>query len=108
MPKTVGLIPPVPGDKIQLALDVELQKKIMVVRKVKAAIIVTIPQTGEILASISLKSFNSQDFEDGISNIQKYLTDKNNPLFNRVAEGSYPGSLFKLVVATAGFGRKSN
>ncbi len=108
--KTVGLIPPVPGDKIQLALDVELQKKSYeLVRKVKAAIIVTIPQTGEILASISSPSFNSQDFEDGISNnIQKYLTDKNNPLFNRVAEGSYPpGSLFKLVVATAGLEEKA-
>src|SRR3989339_1254921 len=108
--KTVDVLPPIPGDKIQLALDFELQKKAYeLVKNVKAAIVVTNPKTGEILASVSSPSFNSQDFEDNSSiNIQGYLTDKNNPLFNRVTEATYPpGSLFKLIVATAGLEEKA-
>ncbi len=108
--KTVNVIPPKSGDKIQLALDLNLQKKSYeLVKNTKAAIIVTNPQTGEILVSVSSPSFNSQDFEDNInSNIQNYLTDKTNPLFNRVTEATYPpGSLFKLVVATAGLEEKA-
>ena len=108
--KTVNVIPPKPGDKIQLALDLNLQKKSYeLVKNKKAAIIVTNPQTGEILASVSSPSFNSQDFEDSINNnIQNYLTDKTNPLFNRVNEATYPpGSIFKLVVATAGLEEKA-
>ncbi len=108
--KTVNVIPPKSGDKIQLALDLNLQKKSYeLVKNKKAAIIVTHPQTGEILASVSSPSFNSQDFEDSINNnIQNYLTDKTNPLFNRVNEATYPpGSIFKLVVATAGLEEKA-
>ncbi|MEK7597060.1 MAG: penicillin-binding transpeptidase domain-containing protein [Patescibacteria group bacterium] len=108
--KTVDVIPPIPGEKIQLALDLELQKKgYELVKNVKAAIIVTNPKTGEILASVSSPSFSSQDFEDNSDiNIQSYLTNKDDPLFNRVAEGIYPpGSIFKLVVATAGLEEKA-
>ncbi len=108
--KTVEVIPPISGDKIQLALDLELQKKSYeLVKNVKAAIVVTNPKTGEILVSLSSPSFNSQDFEDNISNnIQGYLNSKENPLFNRVAEATYPpGSIFKLVVATAGLEEKA-
>ncbi len=108
--KTVDIIPPIPGDNIQLALDFELQKKAYeLVKNVKAAIVVTNPKTGEILASVSSPSFNSQDFEDNSNTaIQSYLTNKNNPLFNRVTEATYPpGSVFKLVVATAGLEEKA-
>jgi len=108
--KTVNVISPKSGDKVQLALDLNLQKKSYeLVKNKKAAIIVTNPQTGEILASVSSPSFNSQDFEDSINNnIQNYLTDKTNPLFNRVNEATYPpGSIFKLVIATAGLEEKA-
>jgi penicillin-binding protein 2 len=108
--KTVDVIPPIQGEKIQLSLDFELQKKAYeLVKNKKAAIVVTNPKTGEILASVSSPSFNSQDFEDNSSkNVQNYLTDKNNPLINRVTEATYPpGSIFKLVVATAGLEEKA-
>lgn len=108
--KTVDVIPPIPGDNIQLALDFELQKKAYeLVKNVKAAIVVTNPKTGEILVSVSSPSFNSQDFEDNSNTaIQSYLTNKDNPLFNRVTEATYPpGSVFKLVVATAGLEEKA-
>jgi penicillin-binding protein 2 len=108
--RTVDVIPPTPGERIQLALDFELQKKSYeLVKNVRAAIVVTNPKTGEILASVSSPSFNSQDFEDNSNaNIRSYLSDKNNPLFNRVTEATYPpGSIFKLVVATAGLEEKA-
>ena len=108
--KTVDVIPPIPGEKIQIALDFELQKRSYeLIKNVKAAIVITNPKTGEILSMASSPSFNSQDFEDNtIANIQIYINDKNNPLFNRVTEATYPpGSLFKLVVASAGLEEKA-
>ena len=108
--KTINIIPPKSGDKIQLALDLNLQKKSYeLIKDKKAAIVAINPKTGEILAIVSAPGFNSQDFEDQINpNIQKYLIDKNNPLFNRATEGVYPpGSLFKLVIATAGLEEKA-
>jgi penicillin-binding protein 2 len=95
---------------VQLSLDLELQKKSYeLIKDKRAAVIVTNPKTGEILASVSSPGFNSQDFEDQVNpNIQKYFTDGSKPLFNRVAEGIYPpGSLFKLVIATAGLEGKA-
>lgn len=108
--KTIDVILPQMGAKIQLALDLDLQKKSYeLIKDKKAAIVITRPNTGEIITSVSTPGFNSQDFENQInSNIKKYLIDKNNPLFNRVIEGTYPpGSLFKLIVATAGLEEKS-
>ncbi len=107
--KTINVITPQPGDKIQLSLDLDLQKKSYeLIKGKKAAVIAINPKTGEILISVSTPSFNSQDFEDQISpNIQRYLIDKDSPLFNRVTEGVYPpGSILKLVVATAGLEEK--
>ncbi len=108
--RTIDVIQPQAGEKIQLSLDLNLQKKSYeLIRDKKAAVVVANPKTGEILASVSTPGFNSQDFEDQVnSNIQNYLVDENNPLFNRVTEGTYPpGSLFKLVVATAGLEEKT-
>jgi len=107
--RTINIISPQPGDKIQLSLDLDLQKKSYeLIKDKKAAIVAINPKTGEVLASVSTPGFNSQDFEDQINpNIKKYLIDKDNSLFNRVTEGVYPpGSLFKLVVATAGLEEK--
>jgi len=108
--RTIDVIQPQAGEKIQLSLDLDLQKKSYeLIKGKKAAIIVTNPKTGEVLASVSAPGYNSQDFEDHVnSNIQKYLVDKDNPLFNRVTEATYPpGSLFKLIVATAGLEEKA-
>lgn len=108
--RTIDAISPISGNKIQLSLDLNLQEKSYeLIKDKKAAIIITNPKTGEILASVSTPGFNSQDFEDKInSNIQRYLDDKDNPLVNRAAEGVYPpGSLFKLIVATASLEEKA-
>lgn len=106
--KTIDIIKPVPGNDIQLAFDFELQKKIyQLIEGKKAAVIVTSPKTGEIISLVSSPSFNNQSFENGDQNTNQYLENKDKPLFNRVTEGTYPpGSLFKIIVATAALEEK--
>lgn len=106
--RTINVIPPIDGKNIQLAFDLELQKKSYeLLKDKKGAIIASIPATGEILALASSPSFNPEDFESN-NNVEKYFSDKDKPLFNRVTEGSYPpGSLFKLITATAALEEKA-
>lgn len=106
--RTVNIVSPIDGKNIQLAFDLELQKKAYeLLQGKKGAIVASIPKTGEILALVSSPSFNPEDFENGY-NVEKYFSDKDKPLFNRVSEGSYPpGSLFKLITATAALEEKA-
>ncbi|MCX7955823.1 MAG: penicillin-binding transpeptidase domain-containing protein [Patescibacteria group bacterium] len=106
--KTIAVYPPKPGKTIQLALDLELQKKTYeLIKEKKGAVVASIPKTGEVLVLASSPSFNPQDFEDKNKNVEKYLKDKNQPLFNRALDGVYPpGSIFKMIVAVAGLEEK--
>ena len=100
--KTLSVILPESGKSVQLALDLNLQKKAYEQLKDKKGVIIAIkPKTGEVLAFVSSPTFNPQDFEDSNQNkIQQYLKDKNKPLFNRVTEGTYPiGSVIKPFIA---------
>lgn len=67
------------------------------------AVIVTNVKTGEILAMVSYPDYDPQLFVDGISQEQydSYTEGKN--LNNRAISGLYsPGSIYKMVTATAG------
>jgi len=106
---TLSVISPTAGQKIQLALDLELQKKAFeLIKDSRAAVIATIPGTGEILVLASSPSYDPNVFENvEMEKINEYFTDENKPLFNRVTEGVYPpGSVFKLVVASAALEEK--
>lgn len=107
--KTVAIISPIKGEKIQLSIDMEIQKKAYeLIKNKKAAIIASNPKTGDILTLVSSPSFNPQNFEEKNYQVKNYLEDKNHPLFNRATEGVYPpGSLFKLIVATAALEEKA-
>jgi len=108
--KELAVIPPIEGETIQLSVDYMLQKKAHeLLKDKKGAIIALKPPKAEVLILASSPSFSSQDFEDvNLSLINKYLTDKNQPLFNRATEGVYPpGSIFKLVVAVAALQEKA-
>ncbi|MDH7475956.1 MAG: penicillin-binding transpeptidase domain-containing protein [Microgenomates group bacterium] len=105
----INIIAPEQGKTIQLALDSELQQKAFALLSgKKGAIIALKPKTGEILTMVSSPSFNPQDFEDqNHEALENYLKDENHPFFNRASEGAYPpGSVFKLVVATAALEEK--
>lgn len=108
--RTLNVIPPTPGKNISLSLDLDLQKKALeLLAGKKGAVVAMVPATGEILALVSTPSYNIQDFEDrNNTNIDRYLKDEEQPLFNRAIEGGYvPGSIFKLAIATAALEEKA-
>lgn len=113
--RLIGRQEPIPGQDLQLSIDLELQKKAIESFKKSrpypstntgqgGAIIVSKPTTGEILVLYSEPSFDPNLFARGDEEVSRILNDtKNQPLINRAISGQYPpGSTFKLVVASAG------
>jgi len=85
--------PAIAGKDIQLTLDMELQQYIeQYLTKHRAAVIVTEPSSGEILAFVSTPGYDPNLFVDGISheNYQALLNDPYLPLINRPLNGLYP------------------
>lgn len=102
----------VSGDDVRLALDARLQAYIeeTLAGRLKnaptqrAAVVVTNPQNGDVLALVSYPGFDANAFIGGISSeqYQKYLQDENAPLFPRAIAGEYPsGSVIKPLFAAA-------
>lgn len=93
------------GSALNLTIDIELQKFIAnSIKDYVASVVVMNVNNGEILASVSSPSFDSNNFVEGVSN--KYWQEINNdyrkPLNNKVLSAIYPpGSVFKLMVALA-------
>ena len=103
---------PVPGTNLALTIDAELQRMAteslqwgMDVAGVSQGVtIVMDPQTGEILAMVSLPSYDNNAFATGIGadRFNAYLEDPNQPLRNHGIQDIYPpGSTYKLVTAIA-------
>lgn len=88
------------GNNIRLTLDRSLQVYASEQLKGKrGAIVVLRPETGEILAMASKPDFDPSSIQN---NWESLINDKKSPLLSRASEGLYaPGSIFKLVVASA-------
>lgn len=108
---------PVDGKSLILTIDFSLQEKIYQTLKEtlkelnlkKAAAIAINPQNGEILALVSLPSFDNNLFSSGISKeeLDKIIKNENQPLFNRAISGLYPtGSTIKPLIASAALQEK--
>ncbi|WKA63649.1 peptidoglycan DD-transpeptidase MrdA [Pectobacterium aroidearum] len=85
--------PPQAGRDIYLTLDLSLQIYIeKLLEGSRAAVIVTDPRDGGILAMVSTPSYDPNLFVDGIStkNYNKLQNDPNRPLINRTTQGVYP------------------
>lgn len=85
--------PATPGKDIQITIDIELQQYIEErLAGKKAAIIVTEPNSGEIIAYVSSPGYDPNLFIDGISqkNYSKLLNNPAKPLINRILNGQYP------------------
>ncbi len=106
-------LPAQTGSNLVLSINADLEQTIskaladeIDVSGAKAGAAVAVnPQTGEILAMVSLPTYDDNIFSGGASNqdYQKLLNDKNLPLFNRAVSGEYPsGSTIKPIVAAAG------
>ena len=65
------------------------------------------PQTGEILAMVSLPSYDANQFSRGITNSEfsRLITNPNKPLINHaIGDIQPPGSTYKLVTGTGSLG----
>lgn len=91
------------GDNIKLTIDFNLQRFIKSrMQDVRGSAIVINVWTGEILALVSMPSYNNNRFVEGISNQYwtKLSTDEGKPLSNKAISATYPpGSTFKLITA---------
>jgi penicillin-binding protein 2 len=103
---------PEPGTNLMLTIDADVQRLAtkaltwgMRVADVSQGVtIVMNPQTGEILAMVSLPAYDNNQFARGISadEFDIYLTDPDRPLRNHAIADIYPpGSTYKLVTGIA-------
>jgi len=105
--------PPVAGDSLDLTIDVQQQKYAqqalewgMSTAGLKRGVVLVMnPQTGEILAMVTLPTYDDNAFAHGISSSDyaKLVSDPNKPLTNHaISEQFPPGSTYKLVTGTGG------
>ncbi len=122
---TVRLLPAEPGAKMELTIDIGLQKATTDALKkqmqlaqnaaqekdpgyeVHSAVAIMLdPRTGELLAMVSMPSYNNQILVDGRDTkaINAYLRDdKKKPMLNKAINEVYaPGSTLKPFFAAAG------
>jgi penicillin-binding protein 2 len=102
---------PIDGNSLELTLDVGIQQEaesamrwaMDLVGLLRGVMIVMNPQTGEILAMVSLPAYDNNLFASGISqtDYQALLDDPARPLTNfALAEQYPPGSTYKLVTGS--------
>ena len=110
--RELEVISPKQGSDLILNIDAQLQKKIfdslsenLEKKNLKAGVAVALnPKNGEVLALVSLPSFDNNLFANGISekDYTSLTTDPNKPMFNRAIAGEYPpGSTFKPLMSVA-------
>jgi penicillin-binding protein 2 len=112
--QTIGTqVDPVPGNNLVLTLDADLQAAITEILEQgikdagsESGVVVAVdPRNGEILAMVSLPSYDANLFIGGIAGEDYALLsdDPRHPLVNHAISGQYPpGSTFKVVTAAAG------
>ncbi len=116
--QTIGVIEPVPGHNLVLTIDRKLQR---VAEEAflshtaqlrdegrnahNGAVIAMNPTTGEVLALVSVPSYDPSrliDASERNSYYNQLMDDSSLPFFNRTLQGQYgPGSAFKPFIAVA-------
>src|SRR6266852_4766783 len=95
----------IPGKQIQLTIDYDLQQIAeQSLGPRPGAAVALDPRTGEVLAMVSHPALDPNDFAVRISNEEWAQLNKDplRPLFNRAIQAQLaPGSVFKIVTATA-------
>lgn len=99
-------IPAQSGEHLYLSVDAHLQQAVVeAFAGQHGAAVAVDPRTGEVLALVSLPSYDTNPFVNGIGRAEyaALLEDPARPLFNRVLMGGYePGSTIKPFIALAG------
>jgi len=108
--KVISERPPVDGSNLVLSIDLDLQKKVAdVLREAtgpddNAAAVVMDIHTGEVLAMVSLPTFDNNIFSGPLSEeaLAQLINSPAKPLVNHgIAERYPPGSTFKTIVGSA-------
>lgn len=104
--RSLETIPPTPGDSVHLSIDAKLQH---LVEKLygnrRGALVAIDPRNGQVLAFVSMPTFNPNVFVEGIDTESWRALNESvdKPLLNRALRGLYPpGSTYKPFMALAG------
>ena len=101
----LGVIKPEPGSDLSLTIDLALQEILYrAMDGQRGAGVVLDPRNGDILAMVSLPSFDPNCFVSPAKpeEVNKIFKNKERPLLNRAIGGLYPpGSVYKIIVALA-------
>jgi len=103
--RTLDNVEAIPGKPIQLTIDEDLQRIAEAdFTNKQGALVAMDARTGEVLAMVSRPTFDPNDFAVRIP-AQEWASlnsDPNTPLLNRAIQAQLaPGSVFKIVMATA-------
>ncbi len=97
-----------PGEDLRLTIDYELQKRLATALQkqmreagvTKGSGVIMNPNTGEVLAMVSIPAFDNNKFAGGIkeSEYQKLVNNPAQPMLNRAVAAGYPsGSVIKPI-----------
>ena len=111
--RTLDEVKPTEGKRLQLTIDLDVQKAIEDAFKIAdddgvasaGAAVVLDPRNGEVLGFMSRPAFDPNAFAGGIDRTTwaSLNGDELKPMQNRATQGRYsPGSTFKMAVALAG------
>ena len=105
------IVEPTKGQDIITTLDLDLQKVAedqFYSKNEMGALVATNPQNGEILAMVSVPSFDPNVFARNVvssesrKEVNAIVNDPAHPLYNKAIQGTYPtGSTWKIMMATA-------
>lgn len=104
--RLLGQEPARPGADLRLSLDLDLQRAMVAAfGEQEGSAVAVDPRTGQVLAMVSLPSYDTNLFVNGISHAEydALTSNPSRPLFNRnVLGGGPPGSTVKPMIALAG------
>ncbi|MDQ3328022.1 MAG: penicillin-binding transpeptidase domain-containing protein [Chloroflexota bacterium] len=111
------LTEPVPGGNVMLTLDAGLQgaSEAALLRAIRdsgakaGAAVALDPRTGQVLALVSLPSYDNNAFIQGISqkDYRALTRDPSRPLLNKAISGQYePGAVIKPFIAAGGLAER--
>ena len=97
---------PIPGKNLYLNIDINLQREAeRAFANERGALVMIEPESGAVLALVSIPSYDPNLFVDGIARktYRAILNDPAKPFFNRALRGQYPpGSTTKPFIGLAG------
>ncbi|MCL2308916.1 MAG: penicillin-binding protein 2 [Proteobacteria bacterium] len=103
--RSLTRVPPIPGDHLQLTIDLRLQQLAeQALGDSNGAVVAIDPNNGEILAMASMPGYDPNLFVEGIDMVswERLNTSPDKPLLNRPLRGAYPpGSTIKPFLALA-------